>query len=622
MMNDNGYSNSVKGRIYTAITVVLLLFLAYSFFRVQVLESEVYREKSLENSVKIVTQTPVRGSIYDRRGELLVDNRPSFSIYLTRALTNKYTIQFISRLFQINEDQIKKKLRKASAFQPVKIVRFVSLEDLTAIQENLYDLRGVEWKIEPRRYYFYPRSFAHIIGTLGEVDEKEVSKNSDLQPGDVVGKKGIEKSLDAYLRGRKGYKFLKVDALGRTIEEIRTEKVQPPTPGYDLYLTIDARLQEYADSLLGDRVGAIVAIDTRNGEVITMVSKPNYDLNWFSETVDADRWKKLIADTLHPLYDRSCQSSYPPGSTYKLITAIAALNEGIITPNWTVFDPGYFRIGRKILRCWKPDGHGKQNLYQAIKNSCNVYFYKLGLKIGIDLWEKYSKLFLFGQKTGIELNSENPGLVPSRDYYNRVYGEGKWTRGMLANLAIGQGELLVTPLQMARFTMMIANYGEYYQPHLTYRLVDKLTNRIEEVSAPKQKIEGVSREVYEAVRKGMRQVVSGGTGWRAGIIGVAVAGKTGTAQNPHGKSHAWFIGFAPYENPEIAIAVLVENGGAGGSVAAPIAGDFLRRYFYYQGKFDYQKEKRILAEIWKKAQESIAARNDSLPQPAIRDSIR
>ncbi|RMF54432.1 MAG: hypothetical protein D6748_16405 [Calditrichaeota bacterium] len=437
-----------------------------------------------------------------------------------------------------------------------------------------------------------------------------------------MGKKGLEKVLDQELRGEKGIQFVKVDAVGRTVSEVFPEKKKPPHPGKDVYLTLDARLQLYADTLLEGKQGALVAVDVRNGEILTLLSKPDYDLAEFSEAINPALWASLISDTTKPLFDRAAQATYPPGSTYKLVAAVAALNEGIISPSWTVTCPGYFRIGRRTVRCWKAEGHGSLDLIGAIKNSCNVYFYQLGLKIGIDLWHEYSKLFLFGKKTNVELTSENAGLVPSKEYYDKVYGKNGWTKGLLANVAIGQGELLVTPLQMAQFAMILANSGIYHPLHLRKKLVDRITGEVDTVAVQTFRVKKIRPEVFEVVREGMREVVDGGTGWQASVWGLTGAGKTGTAQNPHGKPHAWFIGFAPFEDPEIAVAVIVENGGSGGGVAAPIVGKYLRRYFSFQGKYDYEAERKWRIKMWKLQQKQKALQDslDALEQ-SLQDTL-
>ena len=591
---------SERQNIFYLVSSLIVIVLAARFFSLQIISGELYQQQSLENSVKIETKFPVRGNIYDRNGKLIADNRPAFSVYLVRSRTNSQTIELVSSILNIDKDEIQEKLKQGGPFQPVKIARHVNQVTLTTLQENILDLPGLEWKVEPKRHYVYSRAFSHVLGTLGEIDEDELDKNSEYEPGDVVGKKGVEKKLDQQLRGKKGYEFVKVDALGRVVEKVNQKKSSLPYPGKDLYLTIDSRLQKCADSLFVGYRGALVAIDVRNGEILTMLSNPNYDLNIFAGPVNSKIWNDLISDSLHPLYDRATQSTYPPGSTYKLVAAIAALNEHIITPHWSVNCPGYYKIGRRVVHCWKADGHGTLDLTAAIRNSCNVYFYRLGLEIGLDVWTKYSKLFGFGSQTKVELANEKEGLVPSKDYYERVYGIRNITAGLVANLAIGQGELLVTPIQMAQFAMILANEGVYYRPHLIHKLLDKVTKTEQSPQISEKKIDSIEPEVFEIIKKAMGEVVAEGTGVRARIMGVKVAGKTGTAQNPHGDSHSWFICFAPYDNPQIAVSVIAENAGGGSAVAAPIAGNYLRRYFYLKGMFDYEKERKILQEIWRK----------------------
>ncbi len=611
MNNGQSVNLQTKKTVFVATITVLFAILYFGFFRLQVSQSRHYSEKSLRNSIRVVTQIPVRGNIYDREGRLIVDNRPAFSIYLVPEQTTAETIRKIAEMGGIPEDKIREKLRRANRFQPVKVIRDVKLELLTWIQENVMDLPGVEWKIEPKRHYVFPSGLAHLLGTLGEIDQNELSLFPELEEGDIVGKKALERYYDSVLRGEKGFRYVKVDAYGRTVAEVSNKHSRAPYPGKDLFLTIDLRLQLYADTLLQGKRGAIVAVDPRSGEILTLISKPDYNLDWFTGVIDPKIWQSLLNDPNHPLYDRSYQSGYPPGSVFKLVTAVAALNEKIITPSWKVHCPGYLKVGRRTIRCWNAAGHGTLDLQGAIKNSCNVYFAKLGLLIGIDVFSKYARLFGFGSRTGVELTNENPGLVPDRKYYDKIYGKDRWPRGILANLAIGQGELLVTPLQVSQMVTIIANRGRLPQLHLGLKLRDPVTDEVRVLPWKKRRIQGIDSSTFEIVRRGMYEVVHGGTGWAAGIWGISVAGKTGTAQNPHGEPHAWFVGFAPYEQPEIAICVLIENGGSGGGAAAPLAGKYLRRYFYYHGKFSYEKERRMRA---------LAAKRDSLRR-AREDSL-
>lgn len=574
-------SNKHFSRLILATVISFgFLLLVGSFIRLQISNKAFYQRQSHNNSIRAQSLYPVRGLIRDRTGRILVDTRAQFSAAVIPVNVSKKSQQQVCEILGLDSIQIKKKIEDEYGFHPVIIARDISQEQLVAIEENRIDLPGVITLEVPKRYYPEQVNSPHIFGTIGEVNKAEQIINPVYESGDLVGKSGIEKKYDIDLRGAKGVRYLRVDASGKDIGVYDETQDVLPIHGNDLYLHLDYNTQLFAESLLVDHRGALVAIDVRNGGILALASKPDYDPRLLSGKIDAKIWKALVEDEAHPLYSRAIQSAYPPGSTYKIVAAIAALQEKIITPRWEANCPGSFRIGRKTIRCWRPEGHGTLDLYGAIKNSCNVYFYKLGLKIGLDFWSKYSKMLGFGSKTGIDLPNENKGLVPTRDFFDRVYGKYGWTRGNLANLAIGQGELLVTPLQLAQFAMILANKGVYYTPHLVQKMYDFQTHSFINFPTEAKYVKGISKDVYDVVREGMHQVVNGGTGWLGKVPGIDMAGKTGTAQNPHGEPHAWFMAFAPYESPEIAIAVIVENAGGGGAIAAPIARKFLEKYFY------------------------------------------
>lgn len=580
-MNELGRQQR-KSRQLTFNIVIIFVFamLLVGFFRVQVAGGERYYKIAMDNSVRQLTQYPVRGTIRDINGKILVDDRPSFSVsVIPRQLTSE-TIDFLAGIIGKDPDYIREKIRGRRTYRPVFIKKDLEYRVISELEENRLDLPGVIVEVESKRYYPDGVYSPHIFGYIGEVDKNEAERNKNIEPGELIGKKGLERKYDASLRGTKGVYFTRVDAEGRDLGIINPDRNIEAIPGADLYLTIDYNFQQFAESLMVDKRGSIIALDPRNGKVITFVSKPDYDPRLLSGKISEEVWSTLQGDTTHPLYSRGIQSVYPPGSTYKLVAAIAALQEGIITPRWTAFCPGYYKLGRKTIRCWNEGGHGKMNILEAIKGSCNVFFYQLGLEIGLDNWAKYSRMLLFGQPTGIDLPNESRGLVPTYDYYINKYGPNGWTRGNLANLAIGQGELLTTTLQMAQFAMILANKGVVHRPHIAHYLYDKKNH--ERIFFPTETnyIKGISDEVYALIREGMRQVVDGGTGWRGSVPGIEVAGKTGTSQNPHGEDHAWFIAFAPFEDPVIAIAVIVENGGGGGAVAAPIAETCMEKFFY------------------------------------------
>ena len=559
---------------------ILFIILAFSFFRLQVLNKDKYVQKSLDNSIRAQSKSPVRGLILDNKGRILVDNTAAFSVAITPKVFPDSLYEPLANMLNMDTDRMHSLANRHFGFRPVPIARDVDTKILIRLEENRLQYPGVQSVLEPKRYYRPGVGSPHIFGSLGEVTLKEEKVNPNFDPGDIVGKSGLEKAYDSDLRGKKGLTYFRVDASGRELGLFDPEQDVPPVHGEDLHLIMDYAMQQFAESLMVDMRGALVALDPSTGGVLAMVSKPDFDPGILSGKISSELWNKLINDPARPLYNRAIQSVYPPGSTYKIVAALAALQDGLITPNWQSNCPGYFKIGRKTIHCWKKNGHGTVNLYEAIRGSCNVYFYKLGLKIGLDSWSKYSRLFRFGSLTGIDLPNESAGLVPSKAFFDKRYGLHGWTRGNLANLAIGQGELLVTPLQLAQFAMILANKGTYYTPHFVDYKYDYATgDTIRVISKPEQ-VQTISPDNFDAVREGMRRVVDGGTGWLGKVPGIEMAGKTGSSQNPHGKSHAWFMTFAPLDTPRVAIAVIVENGGGGGAVAAPIARKFMEKFFY------------------------------------------
>ncbi len=609
-MNELSRQQRKARQLVFNITIIFLFLALYiGFFQIQIAGSEKYYEISLDNSVRQLTQYPVRGTIRDVNGQILVDDRPSFFVsVIPRQLSDK-TINTLARIIMEDPALIREKIRGKNTYRPVFIKKDLEYSIISELEERRLDLPGVLVEVESKRFYPDGVFSPHIFGYVGEVDKNEAEKNPDLEPGELIGKKGLERAYDTSLRGTKGVYFTSVDAEGRDLGIINPDRNIEAISGTDLYLTIDYNYQQFAESLMVDKRGAIVALDPRNGRVIAFVSKPDYDPRLLSGKISEEVWEKLQSDTAHPLYSRGIQSVYPPGSTYKIVAAIAALQEGIITPKWTAYCPGWFKLGRKTIHCWNSKGHGKINIKDAIIRSCNVFFYQLGLKIGIETWAKYSKMFLFGEPTGFDLPNESKGLVPTYDYYIKKYGPNGWTKGNLANLAIGQGELLTTPLQMAQLAMFIANKGVVHRPHIAHYLYDKQYNERLFFPTETNYIQGISEDVYELIREAMRQVVARGTGWLGSVPGIEVAGKTGTSQNPHGEDHAWFIAFAPYEDPVIALAVIVENGGGGGAVAAPIARKCMEKYFY----------DRLLPRTYAKKDTTVL---DSLPQIQLEDVDR
>ncbi|MBN1352410.1 penicillin-binding protein 2 [candidate division KSB1 bacterium] len=584
-MNEN--ENQQKALVFYVILTAVFLVILSRFFYLQIYLQEKYFEKSERNRVREIINKPLRGLIFDREKVILVDNKPAYSIYAIPFILQKADSIYplLCNILTCDSIALNDKIKSEynGLFQPVKLMRQVDFMTLAQIEEYKHQLPGISYQVEPKRCYPSGIKSSHLFGYLGEITARELEANSedDYAPGDLIGKTGLEKHYESVLKGKKGVHFVEVDASGREIRSLTEKTGVKSVPGNHLILAMDAHLQRCLEEKMVDLRGGAVVIDVRNGDVLAMVSKPEYDLELFTKPIQSTVWRDLISDPEKPLYDRMIQSVYPPGSTYKLVLAAAALEEGIIDDNWAASCPGNFYHERQQLDCWKSGGHGTVTLLEAIEQSCNVYFYKLGLKTGLDTWAKYGRVFGFGHPTGVDIRGENSGLLPDKAYFDTKYGKAKWSDGLIVSLAIGQGDLLVTPLQMAVFAMILATEGDYFEPHLVKQVIDAGTGEASNIPLKRKRVYGVSEETFELIKQGMFRVIHGasGTGSGAYVPGIRIAGKTGTAQNPHGEAHAWFIGFAPVKNPEIAFCVLVENGGSGGAVAVPIAHALLRQYF-------------------------------------------
>ena len=388
----------------------------------------------------------------------------------------------------------------------------------------------------------------------------------------------MEAAYDRQLRGQRGYEFITVNAKGQFLGPYNDRKSDIlPREGNDLYLCLDGELQAYAESLLAGKRGAVVAIDPSDGGILALVSKPDYDLMLFGGVTPPNVWNALNTDSSKPLFNRATLTRYPPGSTFKMVLAAAALQEGVINTSWGVNCTGGFRFGNRVFSDLHV--HGPTGCIEAIERSCNVFFYQLMLKTGFEDWTRYGQEFGFGAATGIDIFEENPGLLPSEEYFNRVYGRGRWTQGYLISLAIGQGEVGVSPLQMACYAMVLGNRGYYHRPHVVRKIRDRSTGLTSDTPVETRRL-GISDRVWDILQEGMYRCVNlpEGTGTGARVSGIEVSGKTGTAENPHGKAHSWFIAYAPKDHPKIALCVLVENAGYGGAVAAPVAGLCIEKY--------------------------------------------
>ncbi|MEO8513227.1 MAG: penicillin-binding protein 2 [Ignavibacteria bacterium] len=573
---------SKRKNFYYVFSLVICMIIGGRLIQLQLINPEKFDKDAERNSVKTIITTPARGLIFDRNGKLLVDNKPSYSVTITKKEFDTNSIPMVCGMLGIETEYLKGELKKiegTNRFIPTRIMRDVDFRIISFIEENREYLKGIDYSIDPIR--LYPTDFkgSHIIGYTKEVSEVMLKKqNTDYyKQGDLIGTTGLEAGYENYLRGEKGFEFILQDSKGREVGPLNDGKNDvKAVSGYDLILSVDAEVQKYAEKLLEGRTGGIVAMDPKTGEIICMVSKPDYDLNNFSGKLSPKIWTALNTDPKKPLFNRATQTRYPPGSTYKMVSALASLQEGILKPNSTIPCEGSFKFGDRVFG--DHGAYGSITIPTAIEHSSNVFFYKLVLRIGLANWNKYGQMLGFGNRTGIDIPEETKGLLPSAEYYNKRYGPKGWTEGFVVSLGIGQGELGVSPLQMALYTSILCNSGTFLQPHLVRDLKNPLTGELTPIQYKKHEV-AIDKDYFKVIQKGMYLVVNGsGTAKGIRTSDVVIAGKTGTAQNPHGQDHSWFIAYAPFDDPKIAICVMVENAGFGATVAAPIAQRIILRY--------------------------------------------
>lgn len=579
-MNEN-FGSLVRRRILFFVIVGFVAISIIQLFSMQILNGPVYNERSNENSVKPIYQTAPRGIIYDRNGNVLVGNKPSFSLRITPSEYKDSLNPYLEAILGYPQGYIAKLLKASetySKFIPRKIAKDVSFNVIAWYEENSAKLPGVDYVMETQRDYSFGVMGSHMFGYTKEIPASILQKRKDeYMMGDEIGFSGIEKTYEDILRGEKGINYVLVDARQKTIGSFKEGKENIPTvKGYDLILGIDRDAQKVAEESFKEKRGAVVAIEPSTGEILAFVSAPEFDLRDFATVTSSKKFSELMEDKDKPMLNRATMGYYSPGSSFKMVSAIAGLEEGIIDTTTRIGCPGGFQYGDHFFKCLHV--HGSTDIYSSIEKSCNTFYYSTVVKLGLDRWSKYAKLFGFGRKTGIDIPEEYPGIVPSTEYYNKVYGKNGWTKGFVVSLGIGQGELSVTPLQLAQYAALLANYGKSAKPHFLKAFVNTKTQERINVK-PNYYDTGISKHSFDIVRKAMWLVVNGaGTAGNIRDPQLNIAGKTGTAQNPHGKDHAIFIGFAPYDNPKIAIAVIVENAGFGSTAAAPIARDVIKAY--------------------------------------------
>jgi len=591
-MNDTSFGEPFRRKILYVIIIGFFSVCVVQLFHMQILQQLSYSEKSNENSVKPIYQFAPRGIFYDRNHQVLVGNKPSFTLRLTPSLYDKKITPYLEAILGVTPgyiDRILKQNESYSKFIPRKIAKDVSFKVIAWYEENAAKLPGIDYIMETQRDYSFGVMGSHMFGYAKEIPPEILQhRKEEYDPGDEIGFSGIEKTYEDYIRGDKGIKYVLVDSKQKTIGRYKEGKEDQSTiKGDDLILTIDKDAQRVAEEAFKDKRGAVVAMDPATGEILAFLSAPQYNLDDFAKVTSQEVWKNLNTDPGIPLFNRASMSTFAPGSTFKMISAIAGLEEGIIDTNYTITCSGGFQFGDRYFKCLHV--HGRMNVSTSIEHSCNTFYYNLVNKLGIDIWSKYAKKFGFGSKTKIDIPEEAGGIVPSTEYYNRVYGKNGWTKGFVISLGIGQGELNVTPLQLAQYAALFANFGKSAKPHFLKGYVDNQTNKYIAVKPQTYDI-GISKKSFDIIRHAMYEVVNGaGTAVSIKSLELQIAGKTGTAQNPHGKEHAIFVGFAPYDNPKIAIAVLVENAGFGSVAAAPIARDVIKAYLQKGKKEEINK---------------------------------
>jgi penicillin-binding protein 2 len=587
-MNTQGESEKISVISYFVIAAFLLLIMR--LWQLQILQGDEYRKLSEANRLRIVNIPAPRGIIFDRNHTPLVKNSAYYYASVIPGEFDQTKVSSLASILELPAEEIYARINisGASPIVPVRLKQGLSLEEIAYIEARKSDFPGLMIEAEVSREYPYGDLGSHLIGYLGKPGPTQLEDPGfrDVPPDMFVGRWGIEKLFDQSLRGIPGKRVIEVNALGR---QLRMLQEIPPLKGNDITISIDLNLQQEAEKAFGDRAGALVAMKPDTGELLGMISKPSFDPNLFTRGMSHEQWMAITADRKNPMLNRALQSQYPPGSTFKIVTALAGLETGAINPDMKVDCRGGIRLGNRHFGCWRREGHGVVSLHRAIVESCDVYFYEVGRRLGIDRIYDYATRLGLGKKTGIELGEERQGLIPNTAWKKETR-KLPWFPGETLNAAIGQGYVAVTPIQLAFLTGAVANNGTLYHPGLIKNQEPLVAGKLT-----------ANTENLEIIKKGLFGVVNehSGTGWVAKSSLTTVCGKTGTAQvvgyrkgmsaqSERFRDHAWFVAFAPDENPEIALAVLVEHGGHGGAAAAPIAKIAIEAYMKPKESLDLQ----------------------------------
>lgn len=599
LQDDQIHRNTMVFKLSAVLgTVLFLLVLRLGYLQIHLYEY--HHRLSDNNRMRLKIREAPRGLILDRHGKVLAQSRPSFQICLVwqdmenprEVLANLLRIKRGDSTRVFDSAVIEETLNRARwrPFLALPILEDAEQSVVAMVEEHQLDLQGVVVQPELRREYPYGTLAAHALGYTSEITEKELEELEDLgyRQGSRIGVKGLEKVYESVLRGRDGKEFIEVNVHGRQLRSLSEMPSQEPISGHTLLTTLDLDLQKIAEEAFPESLsGALVAISPKNGDVYAILSSPRMDINVFSLSREerSKAWQEIAFDSRRPLNDRATIGLYEPGSTFKSVVSLAGFITGKVDPHYTGYRAchGGFQFGRRFQRCWEAKGHGHVDFFEGFRQSCDTYYYQVGLTLGMDAINRTARLLGLGEKTGIDLGYERSGLLMDSVEYTRKFGKRgwRWSRGQILNLAIGQGQL-VTPLQLAVMAASIANGKVRYRPRLVSEVRTEDRSTVYKQAPIIAQNLNIPPHIVEWMREGFRQVIApGGTGGRAAVMGIDVGGKTGSAENPHGDlTHALFIAAAPLNNPEIAIAIVVENAGHGGSVAAPIAGKVLNAFFH------------------------------------------
>lgn len=583
--------------VISAVAAGIFGILLLRLWHLQIVNDERYRALSERNRTRFIHVDAPRGTMYDRNGIMLVDSRPAFTVSVLRQEVTDRQLLFkrLSQLLGIDPHQFEVRWRTGQSlpdYQPLPLLEDVDRATMEIVQEHGIDLPGVIVEGKPLRAYPQGPVAPHLLGYLGEVTEDDLRRPefSGYRPRNLVGKTGLERLFEEKLRGEDGYRLIEVNVRGRELRQLTTQK---PEPGQRLILTLDAKVQAAAEKAFGEAAGAAVALDVRNGDVLALVSRPTFDPAQFARGITAAEWRALTEDPRHPMQNRALRGQYPPGSTYKIAVALAALEAGVATPETTIGCSGGITLGSHEFRCWNKSGHGAVDLHRALKESCDVWFYRVGMQLGIERIAAMSHRLGLGQPLGFPFGGERGGLIPDREWKKKRFGTA-WYEGETVICSIGQGYVLATPLQLASMSAAIANGGTVWRPQVVKR-IESLLGDLLWTPVPQKMFESQwSAGNLRAVRHALEAVVNepGGTAFRSRLAEVRYAGKTGTSQvvgrrgakeadtsRYEHRDHALFVAYAPAVAPEIAVAVVVEHGGHGGSAAAPVAKAMFEAYF-------------------------------------------